>query len=185
MVTFLKTLTAFKLQGNGPQELKSIILIECPQVRELTKGNYHMYKLIMMPYNANSPMYNLAVPFDNNKTVEKWLKFCQNLQTVITGQNITNPQGMHVTTKSMLHGDTLTAFKNVERVNRPQSKLANKKTMEDTHMHMFPLQAYITQTRYMCYDRTPQVKLAEDKLMDILENAVPKSWQGEFAYAEV
>eukprot|EP00957_Ditylum_brightwellii_P079332 6031459-Ditylum_brightwellii.AAC.1 len=26
---------------------------------------------------------------------------------------------------------------------------------------------------------TPQVKLAEDKLMDILENAVPKSWQSE------
>eukprot|EP00957_Ditylum_brightwellii_P102413 7806321-Ditylum_brightwellii.AAC.1 len=26
---------------------------------------------------------------------------------------------------------------------------------------------------------TPQVKLAEDKLMDIIENAVPKSWQGE------
>eukprot|EP00957_Ditylum_brightwellii_P066748 5065551-Ditylum_brightwellii.AAC.1 len=28
-------------------------------------------------------------------------------------------------------------------------------------------------------DGTPQVKLTEDKLMDILENAVPKSWQGE------
>eukprot|EP00957_Ditylum_brightwellii_P193198 14710726-Ditylum_brightwellii.AAC.1 len=28
---------------------------------------------------------------------------------------------------------------------------------------------------------TPQVNLAEDKLMDILENAVPKSWQGEMS----
>eukprot|EP00957_Ditylum_brightwellii_P126296 9629090-Ditylum_brightwellii.AAC.1 len=28
-------------------------------------------------------------------------------------------------------------------------------------------------------DGTPQVKLTEDKLMDILENAVLKSWQGE------
>eukprot|EP00957_Ditylum_brightwellii_P098651 7515017-Ditylum_brightwellii.AAC.1 len=27
-------------------------------------------------------------------------------------------------------------------------------------------------------NRTPQVKLVEDKLMDIFENAVPKSWQG-------
>eukprot|EP00957_Ditylum_brightwellii_P155543 11840492-Ditylum_brightwellii.AAC.1 len=26
---------------------------------------------------------------------------------------------------------------------------------------------------------TPKVKLVEGKLMDILENAVPKSWQGE------
>eukprot|EP00957_Ditylum_brightwellii_P028115 2122694-Ditylum_brightwellii.AAC.1 len=76
--------------------------------------------------------------------------------------------------------------------------------MEDVHTHMFPLQAYVTQTRYMCWtlmkphnmslrafvacvnemngrleqflprdNRTPQVKLVEDKLMDILENAVP------------
>eukprot|EP00957_Ditylum_brightwellii_P176689 13457438-Ditylum_brightwellii.AAC.1 len=28
-------------------------------------------------------------------------------------------------------------------------------------------------------NRTPQVKLAEDKLMDINENAVPRSWQEE------
>eukprot|EP00957_Ditylum_brightwellii_P039614 2996141-Ditylum_brightwellii.AAC.2 len=110
----------------------------------------------------------------------------------------------------MLRGDALTAFRNAEGVNRPQSKLAYKKTMEDVHTHMFQLQAYVTQTRYIrCTlmkphnmslhtfvaqvnkmndqlelfltrdDETPQAKLAEDKLMDILENAVPKSWQGE------
>eukprot|EP00957_Ditylum_brightwellii_P199598 15215821-Ditylum_brightwellii.AAC.1 len=28
-------------------------------------------------------------------------------------------------------------------------------------------------------DGTPQVKLADNKLMDVLKNAVPKSWQGE------
>eukprot|EP00957_Ditylum_brightwellii_P138117 10528441-Ditylum_brightwellii.AAC.1 len=28
-------------------------------------------------------------------------------------------------------------------------------------------------------NRTPQVKLVEDNLMDILENAIIKSWQGE------
>eukprot|EP00957_Ditylum_brightwellii_P207185 15351876-Ditylum_brightwellii.AAC.1 len=30
-------------------------------------------------------------------------------------------------------------------------------------------------------NRTPQVKLAEDTLMDILENAVSKSWKGEIS----
>eukprot|EP00957_Ditylum_brightwellii_P023501 1773311-Ditylum_brightwellii.AAC.1 len=110
----------------------------------------------------------------------------------------------------MLRGDALTSFKNIKGMNRPQSELAYKKTMTDVHTHMFPLQAYIMQTRYMHWtlmkphnmplhtfvagvnkmndhqeqfpprdDRTPQVKLAEDKLMDILENTVPKSWQGE------
>eukprot|EP00957_Ditylum_brightwellii_P136024 10372856-Ditylum_brightwellii.AAC.1 len=78
--------------------------------------------------------------------------------------------------------------------------------MDNVHMHMFPLQAYVTQARYMHWtvmkphnmslhtfvahvnkmnDRleqfplrdngTPQVKLVKDKLMDILENTVPKS----------
>eukprot|EP00957_Ditylum_brightwellii_P194773 14835882-Ditylum_brightwellii.AAC.1 len=82
--------------------------------------------------------------------------------------------------------------------------------MEDVHMHMFPLQAYATQTRYMHQtlmkphnmslhtfvvsinkmngrleqfpprdNRTPQVKLIENKLIVILKNAVPKSWQRE------
>eukprot|EP00957_Ditylum_brightwellii_P040388 3056673-Ditylum_brightwellii.AAC.1 len=82
--------------------------------------------------------------------------------------------------------------------------------MEDVHTHMFTLQAYVTQTRYMhwtlmkpynmslrtfivrvnktndCLEQfpprdngSPQVKLTEEKLMDILENIAPKLWQGE------
>eukprot|EP00957_Ditylum_brightwellii_P086918 6615759-Ditylum_brightwellii.AAC.1 len=127
--------------------------------------------------------------------------------------NVVKPQdsqGVYVITKNKLRGDALTAFENAEGVNRLQSKPAYKKTMEDVHMHMFLLQAYVMQTRYMrqtlmkphnmslhtfvaCVnkmnnwleqfppreDGTPQVKLVEDKLMDILENAVPKSWQEE------
>eukprot|EP00957_Ditylum_brightwellii_P145759 11099339-Ditylum_brightwellii.AAC.1 len=174
------------------------------------KGNFHMYKLCMVLYNAISPTYNLLIPFFNTGSVEEWLKFWQNLQAVITRQNITDPQGMYASIKSMLCGDALTAFKNAEGVNRPQSELTYKKTMEDIHTHMFPLQAYIMQTRYMCRilmkphnmslhtfvahvnkmndyleqfsprdNGTPQVKLAEDKLMYIPNNAVPKSWQGE------
>eukprot|EP00957_Ditylum_brightwellii_P163736 12465499-Ditylum_brightwellii.AAC.1 len=70
MVTFSKPSTAGEPQGNGPQELKPIIPIERPQVRELMKGDYHMYKLYTIPYNANSHMYNLAMPFYGNGSVE-------------------------------------------------------------------------------------------------------------------
>eukprot|EP00957_Ditylum_brightwellii_P028354 2141269-Ditylum_brightwellii.AAC.1 len=97
------------------------------------------------------------------------------------------------------------AFKNTEGVNGPQSEPNYKQTMQDMHVHMFPLQAYTTQTQYMRRvlikpykmslqtfiarinkindwleqflprdDRTPQVKLADNKLMDILKNAMPK-----------
>eukprot|EP00957_Ditylum_brightwellii_P080688 6136657-Ditylum_brightwellii.AAC.1 len=151
MVTFSKPLTAAKPQGNSPQELKPIILIECPQVNELAKGNYHMHKLRMVPYNANLPMYDLAVSLYDNGTMEEWLKFCQHLQAVFTRQNITNSQGMYAIIKSMLRGGALTAFKNVEGVSRPQSETAYKKSMEDIHTHMFPLRAYVMQTRYMCH----------------------------------
>eukprot|EP00957_Ditylum_brightwellii_P035108 2661749-Ditylum_brightwellii.AAC.1 len=87
MVTFSKPLNAVKPQGY------------C-----------HRYKLCTVPYNANLPTYNLAVPFYDNGTVEDWLKFCQNIQAVITGKNVMDPQ---------------------KGVNRHQSKLAYKKTMED------------------------------------------------------
>eukprot|EP00957_Ditylum_brightwellii_P190198 14477884-Ditylum_brightwellii.AAC.1 len=103
------------------------------------KGNYHTYKLYTVPYNTNLPTYDLAVPFYDNGTVEEWLKFCQNLQAVITRQNITDPQSVYTITKSMLRGDALMTFKNTEGVNRPQTKLAYKEIMEDVHMHMFPL----------------------------------------------
>eukprot|EP00957_Ditylum_brightwellii_P069983 5315528-Ditylum_brightwellii.AAC.1 len=93
MVTFSKPLTVDKPQGNSPQELKPIIPFERPQVRELTKGNYHMHKLHTVPYNANLPTHNLTIHFYNNRSVEKWLKFCKNLQAIIIRQNITNPQG--------------------------------------------------------------------------------------------
>eukprot|EP00957_Ditylum_brightwellii_P199006 15169745-Ditylum_brightwellii.AAC.1 len=120
--------------------------------------------------------------------MEEWLKFQQNLQAFITRQNITNAQG----------------------VNGPQIEPNYQQTMTNVQTHMFPLQAYVTQTWYIrqtlaklhnmslcafvaCINEmndwleqflprdngTPQVKLAEDESMDILENAVPQSWQGE------
>eukprot|EP00957_Ditylum_brightwellii_P011880 895225-Ditylum_brightwellii.AAC.1 len=103
------------------------------------KCDYHIYKLCTVPYNANLPIYNLAIPWFDTESVEEWLKIWQNLQVIITGQNITDTQGMYEITKSMLCGDTLTAFENTEGVNRLQSEQAYKETIEDVHTHMFPL----------------------------------------------
>eukprot|EP00957_Ditylum_brightwellii_P153645 11692955-Ditylum_brightwellii.AAC.1 len=99
------------------------------------KGDYHMYKLCTVPYNANSPTYNLAVPFYYTGSVEDCLKFWQTLQAIITEQNITNAQGMCVITKSMLRRDVLTAFENAKEVNGPQLEPNYKQTMKDAHMH--------------------------------------------------
>eukprot|EP00957_Ditylum_brightwellii_P108118 8247962-Ditylum_brightwellii.AAC.1 len=61
------------------------------------------------------------ISIEHPKSVEEWLKFCQHLQTVITKQNIIDPQSMYAITKSMLHRDALTAFESAKGVNGLQS----------------------------------------------------------------
>eukprot|EP00957_Ditylum_brightwellii_P104727 7981343-Ditylum_brightwellii.AAC.1 len=105
----------------------------------------------MVPYNRNSLTYNLVVLFSDTGTVEEWLKFVQNLQVVISKQNITDAQGgAYVITKNLLQGDVLTDFKNAARNKEPQTELNYKQTMKDMHARMSYLQAYVTQTCYMC-----------------------------------
>eukprot|EP00957_Ditylum_brightwellii_P134405 10246714-Ditylum_brightwellii.AAC.1 len=51
------------------------------------QGKYSMYNLHMVPYNTNSPTYNLchgSTIFDSG-TIEEWLKFYQNFSTLIKG----------------------------------------------------------------------------------------------------
>eukprot|EP00957_Ditylum_brightwellii_P010711 811813-Ditylum_brightwellii.AAC.1 len=74
-------------------------------------------------------MYNLAVPLYDTRSVEESMKFQQNLQAVITGQNVTNSQGVYTITKSMLHRDKLAMFENAKGVNGPQSDPNYKQTM--------------------------------------------------------
>eukprot|EP00957_Ditylum_brightwellii_P139752 10649844-Ditylum_brightwellii.AAC.1 len=138
MVTFSKPISANEPQGNGPQEIKPFIPLEQTEPQELVKGEYYICKLHTMPYNSNLPAYNLAVPFFGTRTVEEWLKFLQNLQLVIAGQNITDVQGTCTITKSLLQGDTLPAFKDAEGNNRLQTKPNYEKTTKDVHLHMFP-----------------------------------------------
>eukprot|EP00957_Ditylum_brightwellii_P172641 13142200-Ditylum_brightwellii.AAC.1 len=75
------------------------------------KGKYYTYKLYTISYSTNSLKYDLEVPFYDNRSVEEWLKFWQNLQAIINRQNITDTHSMYAITKIMLQGDMLTAFK--------------------------------------------------------------------------
>eukprot|EP00957_Ditylum_brightwellii_P035330 2679832-Ditylum_brightwellii.AAC.1 len=86
--------------------------------------------------------------------MEECLKFCQNLQAVITGQTITDPQGSEQTPI--------------------QTSLQENYGRHRVNKINYHLEQFLPRD-----NRTPQVKLAEDKLMDIIENAVPKSWQWE------
>eukprot|EP00957_Ditylum_brightwellii_P021850 1648251-Ditylum_brightwellii.AAC.1 len=175
MVTFSKPIFSNKHQSNGLQELNLIILHESPEFQELVKGKYHIYK---------------------------------NLQVVIVRQNITNVQGAYMITKNLLQGNVLTAFKNAEGNKRPQIKpnyamkdvkvhmfCLQSYIMQACYMYRAMVKPYIMLicTSVACVDeinkrlpqfpprddRTPQKKLANNKPMDILESAMPKSWQEE------
>eukprot|EP00957_Ditylum_brightwellii_P203060 15333068-Ditylum_brightwellii.AAC.1 len=65
----------------------------------------------MVCYNANLPMYDLAMLFYNTGLLDEWLKYWQNLQAVITRQNVTDAHSMYTITKSILREEALTAFK--------------------------------------------------------------------------
>eukprot|EP00957_Ditylum_brightwellii_P026987 2040315-Ditylum_brightwellii.AAC.1 len=122
--------------------------------------------------------------------VEEWFKFGKSLEGVITGQNIADSQGMYTITKNLLRGDVLTTFENAEGQHRPQSKPAYmcwalaKAMMYSTckfvgrvneinkWLALFPPRD----------DRTPQEKLDDDKIMDILESASPKAWHDEMRH---
>eukprot|EP00957_Ditylum_brightwellii_P060857 4620091-Ditylum_brightwellii.AAC.1 len=61
MMTLLKPIVGDNPQGNYPQELKPIIPFQRYESQNLVKGECHMYKLQMIPYNTNSPIYDLVV----------------------------------------------------------------------------------------------------------------------------
>eukprot|EP00957_Ditylum_brightwellii_P047104 3577232-Ditylum_brightwellii.AAC.1 len=103
MVTFSKPIAGNQPQGNDPQELKPIILLERPKPQELVNSKYHSHKLCTTPCNTNSPTYDLVVLFFDTGTIEEWLKFAHNLSAIITGQNIIDVQGAYAITKKILY----------------------------------------------------------------------------------
>eukprot|EP00957_Ditylum_brightwellii_P211490 15366226-Ditylum_brightwellii.AAC.1 len=120
MVTFPKQLTAGKPQGNGPQELKPIILIERPQI-------------------CGGVVEVLSEPASHHHRTKHHGPSSQGSEWTPIGTGLQGNCGRPCVNKMNNH-----------------------------------LEQFLPRD-----NRSPQVKLVEDELMDILENAVPKSWQGE------
>eukprot|EP00957_Ditylum_brightwellii_P098784 7525222-Ditylum_brightwellii.AAC.1 len=92
MVTFSTPIVRDSTQGNCPGELMPIIPFKRNEPQELIKGEYHTCKLCTVPYNMNLLTYDLVVPYFDVGTIKEWFKSQQNLDAVITRQNITNAQ---------------------------------------------------------------------------------------------
>ena len=69
-----------------------------------------MYKLFTSP----TPVYNLAVPFLDNGSVEQWINFWKNLEVVLKGQNVTSGPANYAVAKTLLKGEALKSFEAAE-----------------------------------------------------------------------
>ena len=66
---------------------------EHPEVKDLVKGKYQVYKLHLHPKSDKSPVYNACIPYFRNVTCKEYLRFVKNLEKVIHSQHITTAQG--------------------------------------------------------------------------------------------
>ena len=77
---------------------------------ELTKGQYHLYKLHTVPDDASSAMYELSIPYFSTGLIEGWLQFRKALKRACAGQHTTTGPSVCTIAKRLLEGDALHAF---------------------------------------------------------------------------
>jgi hypothetical protein len=117
--------------------------------KSLQKHEYLTFKLRSAPKVADSPVYELSVPFFNKGSCELYLITIRHLGEIIVGQNITEAPGMYALARRVFKGDALATF-------NASAAIAGAETIPNYHQaigaltrHVFPCRAYATQKRYM------------------------------------
>ena len=86
------------------------IPLERPLEDKLIKGQYETLKLRTDPADANSPTYEITVPYFHVGIPEKWLLFLKNLWKAIHGQALMTGPQKYVIARRLLQGDALATF---------------------------------------------------------------------------
>ena len=117
--------------------------------KSLQKHEYLTFKLRSAPTVADSPVYELSVPFFNMGSCELYLITLRHLGEIIFGQNITDAPGMYALARRVFKGNALATF-------NASAAIAGAETIPNYHQavgalthHVFPHCAYATQKRYM------------------------------------
>ena len=90
--------------NNNKKRFSPPIPLERAEREPLEKGEYLSYKLRNIPGDDTSPVYELSVPFFDVGSCEEWLKFRDNLDKVLIGQNATTGPSKFVITRRLLKG---------------------------------------------------------------------------------
>eukprot|EP00957_Ditylum_brightwellii_P152212 11588439-Ditylum_brightwellii.AAC.1 len=70
-------------RNSNPDVKRSVIAFTRPTLRNLERGQYHMYKLRTTPADTDLPTYKLSIPFFDKGSPEEWIKFWRRLQAVL------------------------------------------------------------------------------------------------------
>eukprot|EP00957_Ditylum_brightwellii_P085553 6507635-Ditylum_brightwellii.AAC.1 len=138
-----------RTQSNNPDVNRAFIALQQPQARQLKQGQYHMYKLRTTPADATSPIYDLSVLFFDNGTPKEWIKFRGRLQAALKGQNVMQGPPSYAVAKTLLKGNALTVFEQVEINHGTQSVPHFELCLDDMAEHVFPEKARQTQKCYI------------------------------------
>eukprot|EP00957_Ditylum_brightwellii_P093067 7086313-Ditylum_brightwellii.AAC.1 len=140
----------------------AIIQFPRPALKQLERCQFHTYKLRTTPTDATSPIYKLSVPFFDEGTPEKWIKFQRGLAAVLKGQNMTQGPASYVVVKTLLKGDALTVFEQAEIAQGNQTVPHFNKCLNDIAEHVFPEKVGQIQKhymrRYICFGKDQTIK---------------------------
>ena len=117
---------------------RAVIAFQQPQARQLECRQYHTYKLCTTPADTTSPIYKLSVPFFDNGTPKEWIKFQCGLSAVLKGQNVTQGPASYAVAKTLLKGNALTVFEQVEIAQGNQTVPHFNLCLYDVAKHVFP-----------------------------------------------
>ena len=120
-----------------------------PSQKKLSKGEYHAYKLRTNPTDSTSPTYELSVPFFSTDTPEEYLKFKKNLDSVATGQVLTDGPKKYALARRLLQGDALTTFEAKATAVGTETVPHFNECLQAVATSVFPTRAMLKQKRYM------------------------------------
>ena len=149
------TNTSSKLAGAKKSEMQKRHLVppvplERSEKKQPAKGEFLTMKCRTLPTEANSPTYDVTIPYFRSGTPEEWLRFRSNLDKVIHGQNATTGPSRYALARKLLEGDALAAFDQAANATQGGETVASfSVVMTAVTKHIFPARALQTQKRFI------------------------------------
>ena len=143
-------LAAAKMPKSQKRHLVPSIPLERSENKQPAKGEFLVMKCRTQPAEANSPTYDVTIPYFGSGTPEEWLRFRSNLDKVIHGQNATTGPSRYALARKLLEGDALAAFEQAATTTTGGETVVNfGVVMTAVTKHIFPARALQTQKRFM------------------------------------